>query len=276
MLYSTPNQGTPHLSQPLFIPPSSPYPSEEVPVGRKPKSGTKQPPHAHMATRKAKINKTHQKGKVRVVVDGEEGSSVVHSPISSPNTALPKSPISPTPNAEAPISPTPKAEAPADSLTSAIMLQANQLQELTEHVTQKMDELSASIKTAKSVNSPRTFRVKQLLQAEKASNMLKRLEELEAEEDLIRQRWATITYEDPVLTRPAIIHKRKKDKSPAVKPSSLPLLSSQSRSDIECYKDRYSHYLDCTGVSTQGKFDPWKVAEGYDCSYAYAPLYSKN
>ena len=37
-------------------------------------------------------------------------------------------------------------------------------------------------------------------------SLVQRIEELEGEEELIRQRWNTITYQDPLLSKPAILH----------------------------------------------------------------------
>ena len=88
-------------------------------------------------------------------------------------------------------------------------------------------------------------------------NMLIRLGELEIEEEAIRQRWNTIVYEDPLATRSS-----KKMAVSLERGVSLPSLSSESLSSIKQYKQQYSHYLATTGVSTQGGFNPWDMAEG--------------
>lgn len=104
------------------------------------------------------------------------------------------------------------------------------------------------------------------------SSMMSRLEELEAEEEAIRQRWNTIAYEDPLTARPVVTleNKMKYGKEGAKQPTSvrkqvttLPLLSSKRLSHIQQYREQYSRYLNTTGVSTQGGFDPWKLAERY-------------
>lgn len=104
----------------------------------------------------------------------------------------------------------------------------------------------------------------------KVSGMLMRLDELEAEEDKIRQRWTSIVYEDLVSKPGSILRNKRKQKNqlPSLeKPVALPHLSIQSKEDLEDYRRRYMHYLDCTGLSTQGGFNPWEMAEKYVHNY---------
>ncbi len=123
----------------------------------------------------------------------------------------------------------------------------------------------------------------------KIITMLDRLEQLEAEEEAIRHRWNTIVYED-ARTRPSATTYEntaaentaaKTDENTAEdKPSatalrwvlgegtsgclaldlndSLPLLTSESLSSIQHYRNKYAQYLRSTGHSTD---IPLKMAE---------------
>lgn len=179
----------------------------------------------------------------------------------------------------------------AAELSSAIASQANQLKALRQEISQKLVDLKSgrdrgeaerSAQLATNVStmddyvppyvSPPNFTDSRL------PSMLKRLEELEVEEDAIRQRWNTIAYEDPLVTRPAAVVPQRggaqggKDVTTAVPTScrhleegaSLPVLSSGSLSSIQQYRERYMHHLNTAGQSTLGGgTDPWKMAERY-------------
>lgn len=177
-------------------------------------------------------------------------------------------------------------------VSSAIAMQANQLQLLREEISQKLAELKGgternlqlratipprAMSDTQSVRfaDPQMPRIAELnsdtarrkagsnLQLHatiRMSSMLRRLEELEAEEEVIRQRWNTIVYEDPLTTRPPTTRPLS-PAQPLEKGASVPLLSSESLSSIEQYRQQYNRYLNTTGLSTQGGFNPWKMAE---------------
>jgi len=107
------------------------------------------------------------------------------------------------------------------------------------------------------------------------SLMLRRLNELEAEEDEISRRWTSVRYEDLSYRNPQHRvqpcfkphpHPRHQESPTAPSPSSGPptWITSSSGVDKEVlfeYKECYSRYLENTGLTTRGGFDPWLVAE---------------
>ena len=116
--------------------------------------------------------------------------------------------------------------------------------------------------------------------------MLRRLEELEAEEDEISRRWTSVMYED-LSKRNSQHHLLPHSKPhthlqhqhqnyreshfnlvsyasnvpPPHSPSLNTLSSGVDKEVLLDYKERYSQYLDGTGLTTRGGFDPWIVAE---------------
>lgn len=188
-------------------------------------------------------------------------------------------------------------EMTAAELSSAIASQANQLQELRREISQKLAELKSGRDRGEAERTTQLSTVDANLPLEvsdlnfhdtRLASMLRRLEELEAEEDAIRQRWNTISYEDPLVTRPSVALEglpARQAQEPArqvvvtpqeeplrqvvvtpqnlEKGASLPVLSSRSLSSIEQYRQRYTHHLNITaGMTTQETAsDPWKMAE---------------
>ena len=113
----------------------------------------------------------------------------------------------------------------AAELSLAIANQAKQLQELRMDLSQKLADLKdRHMRGEKTVQvphnvtatdfyvppctSPPQFTAPPHCTNSGLASMLKRLEELEAEEDTIRQRWKTIAYEDPLVSRPVVICQR--------------------------------------------------------------------
>lgn len=169
---------------------------------------------------------------------------------------------------------------------TAIAMQAQQLQILREEISQKLADLKEgggaddgeqgkrNLKSTRSKQLPHVCVVHEKSVeplSPKMSNMVRRLEELEAEEEVIRQRWNAIVYEDPLTTRPPVAFQKNATLTDSQitplciaeerKVTTLPIMSSKSLSHIEEYKEQYSRYLSSTGLSTQGGFDPWKMAE---------------
>lgn len=158
-----------------------------------------------------------------------------------------------------------------ENLSSAIAQQADQLELLRKEISQKLTELKVGVVGGQRTSLPHTVPVAPRhhpnLPDTKVSGMLRRLDELEAEEDEIRQRWTSVVYEDPLHSKPSLLlHNKRKNKSqhsPLSNPMILPHLSTQSKEELDEYRHRYEHYLDCTGLSTQGGFNPWEMAERY-------------
>lgn len=150
---------------------------------------------------------------------------------------------------------------PTDSLSSAIAEQANQLKFLRLDISQKLTELKVGMLSSTNT-APVALKHFPHLPDTKVSSMMQRLDELVAEEDEIRQRWTSIVYEDPLHTKPRHLfnHKRKQNPS-GDKPMTLPYLPTQNKEELDEYRQRYAHYLACTGQSTQGESSPWKMAE---------------
>lgn len=189
-------------------------------------------------------------------------------------------------------------EMSAADVSSAIASQANQLQELRREISQKLADLksgrdsgeterNARLSSIMGANlpsnasdlnfpdpglpsDPRLTSDPGLLSDPRLPSMLRRLEELEVEENAIRQRWNTISYEDPVVSRSEVTHHKGGEQYTVTvqdleQGASPPLLSSESLANIEQYRQRYKQHLNTTQHSTvQGGFDPWKMAERYE------------
>ena len=176
-----------------------------------------------------------------------------------------------------PCSPSPICTQPSDDVSTTLAQHSQQLQSLREEISEKLLELKVGRREAAigsnldtSAPPPPHLSMPEESQSVESLNprvasMMSRLEVLEAEEEMIRQRWKTISYEDPLTTKPVVTHKSDSLNSSTSQCSVcgyvLPVLSSESCSSIQQYRQQYSHYLDCTGLSTQGGFDPWKMAE---------------
>lgn len=92
--------------------------------------------------------------------------------------------------------------------------------------------------------------------ADSADSVFGRLEELAAETQLIRDKWRTIAFEDP-LPAPAItVTTRSAPPSPVLRGLSPERVVSVNRG-----RERFQHYLELTGTSTKGGFDPWTMAQ---------------
>ncbi len=90
----------------------------------------------------------------------------------------------------------------------------------------------------------------------KDDDLYARLCELEAETEQIREKWKTVTFDDPLpatLTPPG--H--------SCHSTEVHTLSPDRMSRINTGLQRYTHYLELTGTSTKGGFDPWALAERY-------------
>lgn len=96
--------------------------------------------------------------------------------------------------------------------------------------------------------------------ARDCSLMLRRLDELEAEENEISHRWTSIVYEDLGSTKPSYRKHSDRKAPPRATPTSV-RASAPDREELYNYKERYSQYLDSIGVSTRGGFNPWDMAE---------------
>ena len=171
------------------------------------------------------------------------------------------------------------------NISLAISLQAKQLESLREDISRKITEIKSELDRKQSEDSLQKTNSKESdfqslgLSDSKLLAMLKRLKELETEEETICQHWTTITYEDPLVKKSTTYgikhktqnqsglenHQRTRDKStPNLTEtgiSTLSHLSPKSLSNIEKYRTNYSNYLTTTGISTQGGFSPWKMAE---------------
>lgn len=226
-------------------------------------------------------------------------------------------------------------EISAAELSSAIATQAKQLQELRKELSQRLADLKdggehpVQVSPATDYYAPPYTSLPQATAPSHCANsrltaMLRRLEELEAEEDTIRQRWNTIAYEDPLASRPAVICQRggsqgngaqegvtqedraqegraeqgqdnqaqkgdaqggggqrgrsqglggavqkegitsnKGDgsKKRTANWTSLPVLPSESLSNIQQYRQHFEQHLSTPGQSKLGGTVPWKVAE---------------
>ncbi|KAL5478103.1 hypothetical protein EMCRGX_G024983 [Ephydatia muelleri] len=94
-----------------------------------------------------------------------------------------------------------------------------------------------------------------LLDRADLQSMLARLEECEAEEQAIRQRWTSLAYEDP-------FHQTENEVSISHQPVSQPLsLPVTALASIQQYQAAHEHYLELTGIRTAEGFDPWKLVE---------------
>ncbi len=171
---------------------------------------------------------------------------------------------------------------PDDSrnIHSAIAAQERELQKMREDISKKLTELDSymrekrdkkqeNINEAQPSNQPSLpqevhplphAQGTKLSQNTAISDMLRILQELEAEEDIIRQRWTTIIYEDPLMKRPPIIHRAEEDPPKSTKPEvpTLSPLSPDTLSSIEEYRNCYSHHLKTT---VTGGRDQWAMAE---------------
>ena len=244
---------------------------------------------------------------------------------------------------------------PSVDVQTAIASQARELQALRREISERLIEMRTGSRPRPDPLAVRDELLSDLDTEELESplpalsprlgNMIQRLEELEAEEETIRQRWHTIAYEDPLITKPSLainkscsrppvswenndsattarkvvkkqssrqVVKRETTytsvrqeasqatsrtavgeesarpltsaqatrpqaeagrphmagetsaqtaRSPVVRETALPVLSSKSMSQIDEYREQYSHYLTSTGHSRQGGVDSWKIAE---------------
>ena len=149
-------------------------------------------------------------------------------------------------------------------LTCAIAEQAQKLELFRQDISQKMAELKAGMVDGQRAASPHTASVAlehfpSLPKAEMA-DMLKRLDQLVAEEDEIRQRWTTIVYEDPQHSKPpTLLCANRWEHTPPSDSTmvAIPHLSTQNREELEDYRKRYAHHLDLTHKES----NPWEMAE---------------
>ncbi len=122
---------------------------------------------------------------------------------------------------------------------------------LTEIPSETGSKVPCSVPTHVPVTAPK-------LRVSECSQMLKRLDELEAEENEIRSRWSSIVYEDLGSTKPSVTQYAGGAAPP---PMTTPTCLARDREELDDYRERYSRYLDATGLSTRGGFSPWDMAE---------------
>ena len=279
-------QGTPQSCHLHLTPADFGYPKKKKKAAAKQKKVITKSPKVAKKTMKKASQKQPRKGKrSKVVSDAQESphiTNLVDKLCSEPDMSR------------------------AD-LSSAIADQANQLQELRREISQKLAELKGGfdrdqaatgmagpeareqVQTRSSQMQSEVFREPPATQLPSAlpsdmlpsfsdprlPSVLRRLEELEVEEDAIRQRWRTIAYEDPLVTTPfGISHQKgggkeeggKKPRQESEVANAMPPLSYESILSIEEYRHSYSRHLACSKPSSQGV--DWKTAERYTSCYS--------
>ena len=155
------------------------------------------------------------------------------------------------------------------NLTSVIAQQNDQLELLRSEISQKLTELGAVFGSREFANADpqvksmaNTPAIAPGMADGGLSQMLRRLDELEAEENEIGKRWTSVVYEDLGSRRARRRHSTEKRDDPLnATPTLTCAASTLDKDSLYGYKERYSRYLDCTGLSTGGGFNPWHMAE---------------